>query len=157
MYAYIPSLLSQIRCGEYGVLVHVGGDVNWYSHYREYYGDSLKKLKVELPYDPDIYLFIWLSWVLAPAHRIFDLLCSMRGFQLWPVNSVVACGIQFPDQGLNSGLLHSECEILAIGPLGKSRETEQTSSQRRHKNGQHVHIKVLSITNHWRNANQSHN
>ena len=41
--------------------MHVGGDVNWYSHYREYYGDSLKKLKVELPYDPDIYLFIYLA------------------------------------------------------------------------------------------------
>ena len=30
----------------------VGGDVNWYSHYGEQYGDSLKKLKIELPYDP---------------------------------------------------------------------------------------------------------
>ena len=29
----------------------VGGNVNWCSHYREQYGDSLKKLKIELPYD----------------------------------------------------------------------------------------------------------
>ena len=29
----------------------VGGNVNWYSHYREQYGDSLKKLKIELPFD----------------------------------------------------------------------------------------------------------
>ena len=29
----------------------VGGNVNWYSHYREQYGGSLKKLKIELPYD----------------------------------------------------------------------------------------------------------
>ena len=29
----------------------VGGNVNWCSHYREQYGGSLKKLKIELPYD----------------------------------------------------------------------------------------------------------
>ena len=32
----------------------VGGDVNWYSHYGEQYGGFLKKLKIELPYDPTI-------------------------------------------------------------------------------------------------------
>ena len=32
----------------------VGGNVNWYSHYGEQYGGSLKKLKVEFPYDPAI-------------------------------------------------------------------------------------------------------
>ena len=32
----------------------VGGNVNWYSHYGEQYGYSLKKLKIELPYDPAI-------------------------------------------------------------------------------------------------------
>ena len=34
----------------------VGGNVNWYSHYGEQYGDSFKKLKIELPYDPAILL-----------------------------------------------------------------------------------------------------
>ena len=29
----------------------VGRNVNWYSHYREQYGSSIKKLKIELPYD----------------------------------------------------------------------------------------------------------
>ena len=29
----------------------VGWNVNWYSHYREQYGSSIKKLKIELPYD----------------------------------------------------------------------------------------------------------
>ena len=29
----------------------VDGNVNWYSHYGEQYGGSLKKLKIELPYD----------------------------------------------------------------------------------------------------------
>ena len=32
----------------------VGGNVNCYSHYGEQYGGSLKKLKIELPYDPAI-------------------------------------------------------------------------------------------------------
>ena len=32
----------------------VSGNVNWYSHYWEQYGGSLKKLKIELPYDPAI-------------------------------------------------------------------------------------------------------
>ena len=32
----------------------VGGNVNWYSHYGEQYGDSFKKLGVTLPYDPAI-------------------------------------------------------------------------------------------------------
>ena len=30
----------------------VGGNVNWYSHYGEQCGGSLKKLKIKLPYDP---------------------------------------------------------------------------------------------------------
>ena len=29
----------------------VGGNVNWCSHYGKWYGGSLKKLKIELPYD----------------------------------------------------------------------------------------------------------
>ena len=33
---------------------------------------------------------------------------------------IVAGGIQFPDQGLNSGPLHQECRILATGPPRKS-------------------------------------
>ena len=32
----------------------IGGNVNWCSHYGEEYGGSLKKLKIELPYDPAI-------------------------------------------------------------------------------------------------------
>ena len=35
-----------------------------------------------------------------------------------------------------------------------SREPEQTSFQRRHTNGQEVHVKVLNVINHWGNANQ---
>ena len=34
----------------------VGGNVNWYSYYGKDYGGSLKKLKIELPYDPAILL-----------------------------------------------------------------------------------------------------
>ena len=29
-------------------------NINWYNHYGEYYGGLLKKLKIELPYDPAI-------------------------------------------------------------------------------------------------------
>ena len=32
----------------------VGRNANWYSHYGEQCGDSLKKLEIELPYDPAI-------------------------------------------------------------------------------------------------------
>ena len=32
----------------------VYGNVNWYSHYGEQYGGSLKNKKIELPYDPAI-------------------------------------------------------------------------------------------------------
>ena len=32
----------------------VGGNVNWCSQYGKWYGGSLKKLKIELPYDPAI-------------------------------------------------------------------------------------------------------
>ena len=32
----------------------VSGNINWYSHYGEQYGGSLKKLKMVLPYDPAI-------------------------------------------------------------------------------------------------------
>ena len=32
----------------------VGGNANWYIHYGEQYGGSLKKLKLELPYEPAI-------------------------------------------------------------------------------------------------------
>ena len=31
-----------------------GGNVSWYSHYGEQYGGSLKKLNIEIPYDPTI-------------------------------------------------------------------------------------------------------
>ena len=41
--------------------IPVDGDVNWCNHYGEQYGGPLKKLKIEIPYDPaisllDIYL-----------------------------------------------------------------------------------------------------
>ena len=32
----------------------VGGIINWFIHYGENYGDSLRKLKIEVPYDPVI-------------------------------------------------------------------------------------------------------
>ena len=49
-------------------------------------------------------LFIWLCWFLVAACELF----------------VVACGIQFSDQGSNPGTLHWECRVLATQPPGKS-------------------------------------
>ena len=40
--------------GEEGTLVHCWGDCNLISHYEKQYGGVLLKLKVELPYDPEI-------------------------------------------------------------------------------------------------------
>ena len=37
-----------------GALYSVGGNVNWCSHYGKTVGRFLKKLKIELPYDPAI-------------------------------------------------------------------------------------------------------
>ena len=37
------------ECREKGTLLHVGGNVNWYSHYREQYEVSLKKKKKTAP------------------------------------------------------------------------------------------------------------
>ena len=40
----------------------VGGNVNWCNYYGEQYGDSFKKLNIELPYDPAIpFLGIYLE------------------------------------------------------------------------------------------------
>ena len=36
----------------------VGGNVIWYSHYGEQYEGSIRKLKLELPYDP-VKTIIW--------------------------------------------------------------------------------------------------
>ena len=41
-------------CGEREPSYTVGGNVNWCNHYGKQYGGSLKKLKIELPYDPAI-------------------------------------------------------------------------------------------------------
>ena len=40
------------RCGEKGTLLQCGGNAIWYSHCGEQCGDSLKKLGIELPYNP---------------------------------------------------------------------------------------------------------
>ena len=60
------------------------------------------------------YLFIYL---VAPG-----LSCGRQPPQLWHVNSQLwhACGIQFPDQGSNSGPLHWERRVLTTAPPAKS-------------------------------------
>ena len=41
-------------CGEKGTLLPYWWDANWYSHYRRTVRRFLKKLEIELPYDPAI-------------------------------------------------------------------------------------------------------
>ena len=36
----------------------VGGDINWCSHYGKQYGESLKKLKIQLPCDSAVPLLV---------------------------------------------------------------------------------------------------
>ena len=52
-------------------------------------------------------LIDWLIWL----RQVLVVACE---------HLVVACGISFPDQGLNPGFLHWERGVLATGPLGKS-------------------------------------
>ena len=49
-------------------------------------------------------IFVWLCCVLVVAFKLL----------------VVACGIQFPDQGLIPSSLYWECGVLVTGPPGKS-------------------------------------
>ena len=46
---------------------------------------------------------------------------AIPGSKLWHSGFLVAaCGISFPDRGLNPGFLHWEWRVLASGPPGKS-------------------------------------
>ena len=73
-----------------------------------------------------IYLFgcagsqLRLAGSLVAARLLLS--CGTQAPQLWHVNSQLwhACGIQFPDQGLNLGSLHWECGVLTTAPPGKS-------------------------------------
>ena len=54
-------------CGEKGTLLRCLWECKLYNHYREQYGGSLKKLKIELPYDPGIPL-----WGIHPEKTIIQ-------------------------------------------------------------------------------------
>ena len=59
-----------------------------------------------------IYLFIWLWWVQLRHTGSLIFVAAYRIFRC-------ACGIWFPDQGLNLGPLPLEGGVLATGPPGK--------------------------------------
>ena len=70
------------------------------------------------------YLFIYLA-ALGLNCGTQDLHCGMRDlFFSYGMRDllVVACGIQFPDQGWNLGPPHWECGVLTTGPPRKSQE-----------------------------------
>ena len=71
------------------------------------------------------YLFIYLFIQAVPglSCSMRNLHCSMQDLQLWHVDSQLqhACGIQFPNRGLNPGPLHWERGVLPPGAPGKSR------------------------------------
>ena len=52
---------------------------------------------------------------------------AVPGLSCSPRICSCACGVQFPDQGLNPGLLRWECGVLATGPLWKSCENVSLS------------------------------
>ena len=62
-------------------------------------------------------LFYFFIYLVAPG-----LSCGTWAPQLPHANSQLqhACGIQFPNQGLNLGPLHWECGVLTTAPPGKS-------------------------------------
>ena len=70
------------------------------------------------------YIFIFKNVVAFKNTYLFG--CSGSQFQHTESlvaasdHLVLACGIQFPDQGLNPGPLHCECRVLATGPPEKS-------------------------------------
>ena len=62
---------------------------------------SLKQMMKKKIY---VYLLVWLCQVLIVACKLI----------------VAACGIKFPDQGLNSGPLYWKQGVCTTGPVGKS-------------------------------------
>ena len=81
------------------------------------------------------------------------------GSQSWHVGSlvvtrehlVVACGIQFPDQGLNPWSLHWEHRVLVTKPPGKSQEYSHLLfdclglKKKKTKTGQMYHNQTLQL------------
>ena len=66
-------------------------------------------------------IFIWLHWVLVAARGNLRSLWQHVGSLVAAYELLVlACRIQFPDQGLNPSSLHWEHGFLATGPPGKS-------------------------------------
>ena len=59
-------------------------------------------------------IFMYLHWIFTVAREVLNLPCSTQDLL------VVACGIEFPDQGLNPCPLNWEYGVLPAGPPGKS-------------------------------------
>ena len=58
--------------GEKEHLYTTGGTINWGSHYGKYYELVLKILRIEVPYDPGIYLKNLSSGYLSKEHKTIN-------------------------------------------------------------------------------------
>ena len=61
------------------------------------------------------------TWSMLPSSGLFFFFLKKIFIWLCQV-FVAACGIQFPDQGLNLGPLHWDCRVLASAPPGKCQD-----------------------------------
>ena len=75
-------------------------------------------LKVIAKYTPLVGWTHLYQWVLKKKHlmSLKNIYLAAPGDKLRDKNLVAACGIEFPDQGLNLGFLHWRHGVLAPGP-----------------------------------------
>ena len=84
-YRYIPHLLYPfIDVEKREPLYTVGGNVNWYSHYGKQCGDSSKKLRTELPYDPAIPLWVFIQRLQKLIGKDICTPCSLQHYLQLP-------------------------------------------------------------------------
>ena len=62
------------ECGEKGTLLYCQWECKLYNNYGEQYGSSFKKLKIELPYDPEaplLSIYLEKTIILKDSHTLF--------------------------------------------------------------------------------------
>ena len=72
--------------------------------------------------------FFFSSATIQGTLQLEPLMVKFLKWQIWHTFFIIfyfltmpqACGIQFPDQGMNLHPLHWKCRVVTTGPLGKS-------------------------------------